>query len=141
MSEVDDVVAAPAAEPEPESRPGGIPLYVWVLAAVVLAIPVGLYWGEGAARLNLLPDLIIRAIKALAAPLVVLAILSAIVANDIRGRQGTRMMVYYLINTLVAMGFGLLLTNLVRPGVGAELIDLANPPKAPPRKSVTDLLI
>jgi DAACS family dicarboxylate/amino acid:cation (Na+ or H+) symporter len=130
-----------ASAPEPESRPGGIPLYVWVLVAVVLAIPVGLSWGEGATRLNLLPDLIIRAIKALAAPLVVLAILSAIVANDIRGRQGTRMMVYYLINTLVAMGFGLLLTNLVRPGVGAELIDLANPPKAPPRKSVTDLLI
>jgi DAACS family dicarboxylate/amino acid:cation (Na+ or H+) symporter len=91
--------------------------------------------------LSVLPDLIIRAIKALAAPLVVLAILSAIVSNDIRGRQGTRMMVYYLINTLVAMGFGLLLTNLIRPGVGAELIDLANPPKAPPRKSVTDLLV
>ena len=31
------------------------------------------------------------------------------------------MMVYYLINTLVAMGFGLLLTNLIRPGLGAEL--------------------
>jgi DAACS family dicarboxylate/amino acid:cation (Na+ or H+) symporter len=139
MSEEDGTLVAPAQEPE--SRPGGIPLYVWVLAAVILAIPVGLAWGEGAARLNILPDLIIRAIKALAAPLVVLAILSAIVANDIRGRQGTRMMVYYLINTLVAMGIGLLLTNLIRPGVGAELIDLANPPKPPARKSVTDLLI
>jgi DAACS family dicarboxylate/amino acid:cation (Na+ or H+) symporter len=126
---------------EPESRPGGIPLYVWVLGAVVLAIPVGLYWGEGATRLNLLPSLIIRAIGALAAPLVVVAILSAIVSNDIRGRQGALMMVYYLINTLVAMGFGLLLSNLVRPGLGAELIDLANPPTPPPRKGVTDLLI
>src|SRR4029077_8408366 len=88
---------------EPESRPGGIPLYVWVLGAVALAIPVGLYWGEGATRLNLMPNLIIRAIGALAAPLVVLAILSAIVSNDIRGRQGALMMFYYLINTLVAM--------------------------------------
>lgn len=140
MGAGEDGAAAVPAE-EPESRPGGIPLYIWVLAAVLLAIPTGIFWGEGAARLNLLPDLIIRAIKALAAPLVVLAILSAIVSNDIRGRQGTRMMIYYLINTLVAMGFGLLLTNLVRPGVGAELIDLAHPPKAPPRKSVTDLLI
>ncbi len=51
------------------------------------------------------------------------------------------MMVYYLINTLVAMGFGLLLTNLIRPGLGAELIDLANPPTPPPKKTVTDLLI
>jgi DAACS family dicarboxylate/amino acid:cation (Na+ or H+) symporter len=141
LPEDEEAPAAAAGAHEPESRPGGIPLYIWVLGAVVLAIPVGVYWGEGAVRLNLLPDLIIRAIRALAAPLVVLAILSAIVSNDIRGRQGTRMMVYYLVNTLVAMGIGLLLTNLVRPGVGAELIDLANPPKAPPKKSVTDLLI
>src|SRR5947209_6707892 len=76
-----------AAAEEPESRPGGIPLYVWVLGAVVLAIPTGLLWGEGATRLNLLPSLIIRALSAMAAPLVVLAILSAIVSNDIRGRQ------------------------------------------------------
>jgi Na+/H+-dicarboxylate symporter len=127
--------------PEPESRPGGVPLFVSVIGAVVLAIPVGLYWGETATRLNLLPSLIIRALSALAAPLVVLAILSAIVSNDIRGRQGLRMMLYYLINTLVAMSFGLLLSNLVRPGLGAELIDLAHPPVPPPRKNVTDLLI
>src|SRR3954447_7528293 len=126
---------------EPESRPGGLPLYVWVIAAVALAIPVGLYFGERAETLNLLPRLIIRALSALAAPLVVLAILSAIVTNDIRGRQGARMMVYYLINTLVAMGFALLLANLIRPGLGAELIDLTNPPAPPPKKSVTDLLV
>jgi Na+/H+-dicarboxylate symporter len=126
---------------EPESRPGGLPLYVWVIAAVALAIPVGLYFGERTEALNLLPRLIIRALNALAAPLVVLAILSAIVTNDIRGRQGARMMMYYLINTLVAMGFALLLANLIRPGLGAELVDLANPPPPLPKKTVTDLLV
>jgi len=126
---------------EPEVRPGGIPLYIWVIGAVALAIPVGLSWGEAAAGIDILPRLIIRALNALAAPLVVLAILSAVVSNDIRGRQGTLMMIYYLINTLVAMGFGLLLSNLIQPGIGAELIDLASPPTAPPKKSVVDLLI
>jgi DAACS family dicarboxylate/amino acid:cation (Na+ or H+) symporter len=138
---LDEEDPKPGVADEPESRPGGVPLYVWVIGAVVLAIPVGLAWGEGAARLDLLPKLIIRALSALAAPLVVLAILSAVVSNEIRGRQGARMMAYYLINTLVAMGIGLLLTNLVRPGVGAELIDLANPPAPPPKKSVVDLVI
>lgn len=142
MADVEDEPGATGGPmPEPESRPGGLPLYVWVIGAVALAIPVGLYWGEAATRLDLLPSLIIRALGALAAPLVVLAILSAIVSNDIRGRQGLRMMLYYLINTLVAMGFGLLLSNLVRPGLGAELIDLAHPPAPPPRKDATDLLI
>ena len=49
----------------------------------VVKVLIGLVVGLG-----LVPDLIIRALKALAAPLVVLAILSAIVTNDIRGRQG-----------------------------------------------------
>src|SRR5437868_4860399 len=100
----DDVISAPTDEPE--SRPGGIPLYVWVIGAVALAIPAGLVLGTDASRLNSLPDvvvgilrgivhaldvtpgLIIKALGALAAPLVVLAILSAIVTNDVRGAQG-----------------------------------------------------
>ncbi|MGC8642455.1 MAG: hypothetical protein ACP5XB_21550, partial [Isosphaeraceae bacterium] len=49
------------AEDEPESRPGGLPLYVWVVAAVIVAIPLGLFWGEGATSLEILPRLILRA--------------------------------------------------------------------------------
>jgi len=112
---------------EPESRPGGIPLYIWVIAAAALAVPVGMFAPKSisgvdlAAQLDLFPNLIIRALKALATPLVVLAILSAIVTNDIRGRQGARMMLYYLINTIVAITIGLAFSNLARPGVGAKL--------------------
>ena len=51
MTETNDG-SAPVLADEPESRPGGIPLYVWVLIAVVLAIPVGLFWREGATRLE-----------------------------------------------------------------------------------------
>ena len=65
-----------------------------------------------------MPKLILRALTALAAPLVVLAILSAIVTNDVRGRLGALMMVFYLINTLVAMLIGLTLSNLIQPGTG-----------------------
>jgi len=139
MSELNDGMPPPPAD-EPESRPGGVPLYVWVLVAVALAVPVGLSWQEGAARLNLLPALIIRALSALAAPLVVLAILHAIVTNDIRGRQGLLMMLYYLANTLVAMGIGLTLANLIQPGRGADLIDAGHNPKPLPSKSVVDLI-
>ena len=129
-----------AVADEPESRPGGLPLYVWVLLAVALAVPVGYLWGEQSVSLKIIGDLIIKAIRALAAPLVVLAIMHAIVTNEIRGRQGFLMMVYYLINTLVAMGIGLLLTNLIKPGVGAELVDVGGPRATLARKSVTDLL-
>lgn len=166
----------PEFQDEPESRPGGVPLYVWVLGAVAIAVPIGLVLGMDAARLegmpkavvsllsgvaqalDLAPKLIIRALGALAAPLVVLAILSAIVTNDIQGRQGARMMGYYLINTVAAMIFGLVLSNVLKPGVGANLggverapdalriIDVLapkamGPPTPPPAKTLTDLLV
>src|SRR3974377_220191 len=134
-------LTAPPVQDEPESRPGGVPLYVWVIAAVVVAIPLGLFWGEGARSLELLPRLILRALTALAAPLVVLAILSAIVTNEIHGRQGALMMVFYLINTLVAMVLGLTLTNLFQPGIGAAFVESSVPPAPLPKKTATDLLL
>ena len=77
-------------------------------------------WASSGARgrphSKILPRLILRALTALAAPLVVLAILSAIVTNDIHGRQGALMMLFYLINTVVAMLIGLTLTNVFQPG-------------------------
>lgn len=152
--ELDNSVPMPADEPE--SRPGGIPLYIWVIGAVLLAIPTGMVLGADASwaarlprfvisilsffvtGLDLIPTLIVRALGALAAPLVVLAILSAIVTNDIHGRQGARMMVYYLINTLVAMGIGLGLTNLIRPGEGTNLAGVTS---AGAPKHLIDLLV
>src|SRR4029077_3721209 len=117
-----------------------LPLYAWVLIAVAAAVPVGLFWGEGAVSLEILPRLIIRALTALAAPLVVLAILSTIVTNEIHGRQGLRMMAYYLVNTVVAIAIALLLSNLVGPGRGARLTDPANPPQPPQPKTLTELV-
>jgi DAACS family dicarboxylate/amino acid:cation (Na+ or H+) symporter len=119
--ELDPTLGAPHIEDEPESRPGGLPLYVWVVIAVVVAVPLGMAWGEGARSLQIIPDLVMRAITALAAPVVVLAILYAIVTNDIRGRQGGVMMLLYLVNTIVAMLIGLGLSNLIQPGHGAAM--------------------
>jgi Na+/H+-dicarboxylate symporter len=125
---------------EGRKRLWNLPLYAWVLIAVAAAIPVGMAWGEGAVSLEILPRLIIRALTALAAPLVVLAILSTIVTNEIHGRQGVRMMIYYLLNTLIAIAIALALSNLVRPGRGVRLVDPANPPQLPPAKTFTDLV-
>ncbi len=83
-------------------------------------------------QLDLMPNLIIRAIKALATPLVVFAILSAIVTNDVRGRQGGRMMFYYLVNTIVAITIGLVFSNLVRPGLGAKIAESTPAPAVAP---------
>jgi DAACS family dicarboxylate/amino acid:cation (Na+ or H+) symporter len=139
--EADVLLGAPVVEDEPESRPGGVPLYVWVILAALIAIPVGWFWGEGAQALGIMPALIMRALTAIAAPLVVLAILHAIVTNDIHGRHGAMMMGFYFVNTLVAMVIGLTLTNLVKPGLGAALAEPGAEATAPVRKSVSDLVV
>src|SRR5271156_5298924 len=136
----EDEVLSPIPQDEPESRPGGIPLYVWVILAVAIAVPVGLFWGEGATNLELLPKLILRALTALAAPLVVLAILSAIVTNEVKGRLGALMMLFYLINTLVAMLIGLSLSNLLQPGKGASLVEPGTATPTLASKTATELL-
>jgi DAACS family dicarboxylate/amino acid:cation (Na+ or H+) symporter len=109
--------------------------------AVLIAIPVGLLLGEDAKQLELLPTLILRALTALAAPLVVFAILTAIVVNEVRGRAGALMMVFYLINTFVAMMIGLGLTNLIQPGKGASFDDSAAAAAQLTHKSVAELLV
>ncbi len=131
-----------------QHRSKKFPLYLLVLIAVTLAVPSGLALGievdpaqfkewPSAVRLglaaivtatDLAPRLIIRALGALAAPLVVLAILSALVTNRVEGRQGLRMMAYYLSNTAVAMTIGLIVTNLINPGGRASIEDVATGP-------------
>ncbi len=135
----------PSTEPmpadEPESRPWGLPLYVWVILAVALAIPVGMLLGERAVPLELLSKLILRALAALAAPLVVLAILSAIVTNEIHGRTGLVMMLFYVGNTIVAMVIGLSLSNLFNPGAGASLAGNGSNPATFVQKTPSELVL
>ncbi|MEW4568002.1 dicarboxylate/amino acid:cation symporter [Tautonia sp. JC769] len=153
-----------------------LPLYAWVVLAVLLAIPTGLLLGVDAgwyeqipgplrvmlrafaSGLDLAPQMILRALGAMAAPLVVLAILTAIVTNEIRGFQGARMMGYYLFNTTVAMTVGLAIALLVRPGEGAllggsqalgpgesrlidRLIDRPAPREPAPGKTVSEIVL
>ena len=143
----------PVAVPEEPAVPRlfGLPLYAWVLVGLGAALPVGWFLGlDGrladtwpawlraalaalVLALDLVPSLILRALTAFAAPLIVLAILSAILTNEIRGRQGARMMAFYLLNTLVAMTIGLTLSNLIQPGRRSQPVASAVADGAPPR--------
>jgi Na+/H+-dicarboxylate symporter len=105
-----------------------IPLYVQILIAIVVAVSLGTALG----LLNPRPDdlithfaipctLVLKALRMLATPLILLAVLQAFMTTQIPGRSGRRLAGLLLTNTVVSIGIGLIVANLFRPGSWAPL--------------------
>jgi len=97
------------------------PLYLRILGALVVGLVLGVTLGPRAAVLKIPADLILRLLGALAPPLILLAILQALMTAHVGGRQAGRMMFLLVLNTIVAIVIGLLVANVLRPGRGAPL--------------------
>lgn len=92
------------------------PLYLRIIGGVALGVMVGLLLGERAALLEMPCKLVLRMLGALAPPLILLAIMHALLHAHIPGKVAVRLISLLLINTLVAIGIGLLVANVVQPG-------------------------
>jgi Na+/H+-dicarboxylate symporter len=101
-----------------------LPLYVQVVIGVAAGALLGVLFGTESYGFNLfsnaalgqLGQLVIRLLKALAAPLVFFAILDAIINTDISFKHGRRLLALCSINLAVAMTIGLTLMNTLHPG-------------------------
>lgn len=112
------------SESHPPSAGKRLPLYVQVLAAVVLGALVGVLCKESpivagitTKDLGLLGMLVIRLLKTLAAPLILFAILDAFVKTSITGRDGLRLVAICMGNLMVAFAIGLTIMNVFKPGL------------------------
>lgn len=92
------------------------PLYLRILGAVALGFAVGVMLGAQAAVLETPAKLVLRLLGALAPPLILLAIVQALMRAHLGGRQALRLVTLLLTNTLVAIGIGLLVANVLQPG-------------------------
>ena len=121
---------------EPEAGRGvmatwhAIPLYLRIVAGAVVGVLLGLGLGPDAAPLQAAGGLLLRVLGALAAPLILLAVVQAILTTDVKGRTGAKLFYLLLTNTLAAIAIGLFVANALQPGAGT---DLAPPDKAPER--------
>ena len=59
--------------------------------------------------------------RALAPPLILLAIVQALMRAQVGGRQAVRLAGLLLTNTLVAIAIGLLVANVVQPGRWSQI--------------------
>ncbi len=114
-----------------------IPLYVQIIIALIIAVIVGVLLGAGSPILDketiehlALPcTLILKALRTLATPLIFLAILHTFLTADIPSRSGRKLSVLLMTNTLVAIGIGLLVANVLRPGAGGSALAVAQSTK------------
>jgi aerobic C4-dicarboxylate transport protein len=92
-----------------------------VLIATVLGIALGHYFPSIAIDLKPLPDIFIRLVKMVIGPIVFVTVVCGISqAGDLKkaGAIGLRALIYFEIATTVALALGLLVANVVKPGVG-----------------------
>lgn len=80
--------------PDTTSKPSGlfgrwnaIPLYFRILIAMVAGLLIGLALGERAAPLEVVSDVILQRLGALAPPLILVAVVHVLMTSDIKGSQ------------------------------------------------------
>jgi len=105
----------------PETR--RVPLSLRILLGVAAGAALGAAFrtreivpGLDSQDLGTLGLLFVRLLKALAIPLIFLAILDSLLRSEIRARQGAKLLLICLVNVSVAFAIGLTILNLFRPG-------------------------
>lgn len=109
-------------------RIGTVALHWQILIALGLAVPAGLVAGEHGALLGVsfyslfsfIGALFLNALKMLIVPLVVSSIvvgIAGIGSSGSLGRLGGKTLLYYLATSLLAIMIGLMVVNLIAPGI------------------------
>lgn len=102
-----------------------IALHWQIMIALLLSIPLGMFFGEGGIiDLSKLFDftgtIFLNALKMIVVPLIVAAIITGVsnIGSE-RGfaRMGLKTVVYYIVTSVLAILTGLLLVNLFQPGI------------------------
>lgn len=103
-------------------------LWKKILIGMILGIVVGAILGEKAELIKPLGTLFINAIKMLIVPLVFCSLVVGITSmKDIRkmGRISIKTIVIYLVTTAIAIAIGLILSTLLHPGDGLDVMQKA----------------
>jgi Na+/H+-dicarboxylate symporter len=107
-----------------------IPLTLQILIALIIAIGFGIALGAGnpsvankalIENLAIPAELILKALRALAPPLILVAVLHTFMTAEIPGTSGRKLAVLLFTNTNVAILIGLLVANTLRPGTWGKL--------------------
>jgi Na+/H+-dicarboxylate symporter len=95
-----------------------------IAAGVLAGIFCGWYWGKAMLKFAWLGELFMNALKMMIIPLIISAVITGIASmGDAKkmGRIGAITVFYYLSTTAISVFIGLVMVNLIQPGVGLKL--------------------
>ncbi len=110
-------------------------LYHKILIGLVAGFFAGLILGDKAVYLKPIGDIFIRCLRLIVVPLILSTLITGVAsAGDIRkvGRLGVRTLVYFIITTTIAVVIGLVVANIIDPGTGISLGEVASVKKPEP---------
>ncbi len=115
-----------------------------ILISLVIAVIFGIYFPTQVKYISWMGDVFLRLLKMLIIPLVLSSLISGVTnigGSRNLGRLGLKTMSYYIVTSILAILTGLLLMNLFKPGVGAELNFTQTVDSGLAKDSLGDILI
>lgn len=99
-------------------------LYAQVLLGIFIGILLGIFAPSIAVSLKPFADVFVKLIKLMIAPIIFLTLVSGIAAmSDLKavGKIGGGALLYFFATTIVALSIGMVIANIVKPGVGLNI--------------------
>jgi solute carrier family 1 (high affinity glutamate transporter) protein 1 len=122
-------------------------LLIFIIVGVIAGLIVGWHWGADATAVAWLGKLFLNTLSMLVIPLLVSAVISGVTSLGDVGQLGRLSGVtisYYLITVGIAVLIGLLMVNLIQPGVGISTEGLGQPDEilqAVEKNGIGDILL
>lgn len=101
-----------------------IKLHWQILIALILSIFFGVVFTDYVKYVSWMGDVFLRALRMIIVPLIFSSIVSGVTglgSAENLGRMSMKTMLYYMMTSIFAIVTGLVLVNLIKPGVGADL--------------------
>ncbi len=105
-----------------------IALHWQILIALILAIVVGILFKNQVKYISWMGDIFLRMLKMIVIPLILSSIISGIanIGNEGHfGKLGLKTLLYYMTTSIFAISIGLLLVNLIKPGMGMDISSIS----------------
>jgi len=121
-------------------------ILIGIFSGIVIALICVYFFGETMISVEWMGTLFLRALKMIIVPLVMSSMIVGITGmGDIRklGRIGWMTVVYYTVTTGISVTIGIILVNIIRPGVGLSFGALDVPPNIAAKEALgfTEILL